>query len=127
MGGMRLIPGRMFVRHVRTGDPADKPVSMLATIDFKISLQIQVRQDGDAWVAWCLALDVHGQGRTRAEAVASLEGSVMAWFESCIERGVLPEALKELGFQSAAGEAAELRYPAGVDRLDVLVPGYLIK
>ena len=38
------------------------------------------------------------QGPTRKGSLESLREAVELWFESCIERGVLDAALKEVGF-----------------------------
>ena len=84
---------------------------MPGTVDLKIKLETHTRQDGDVWVANYPSLDVFGQGASPDKAFASLRTAIELWFESCIERGVLEEALGEAGFKplgigSAAGTAA---------------------
>jgi predicted RNase H-like HicB family nuclease len=71
---------------------------MLNSVDLSINLQAVLRKDEDVWVAWCPSLDIASQGETLDAAVQSLEVAVEGWFESCLERGVLKEALKEAGF-----------------------------
>ena len=56
------------------------------------------RRDGQQWVVWCPAIDVMTQAGTKEAALESLSEAVELWFESCIERGVLDAALKEVGF-----------------------------
>ena len=56
------------------------------------------RRDGRQWVVWCPAIDVMTQARTKKEALEALREAVELWFESCIERGVLDTALKEVGW-----------------------------
>jgi len=69
-----------------------------STITLDIRLEIGIRRDGDEYVAWCIALDVFSQGKSKDKAVASLKEAVELWFESCLQRGVLDQALREAGF-----------------------------
>ena len=68
-------------------------------MDLKIKLFIECKQDGRDWVAICPAIDVASQSRTKAGAMASLSEAVGLWFESCISRGVLDQALEDSGFK----------------------------
>jgi hypothetical protein len=63
---------------------------MLNSVDLSFSLGAVLRNDEGVWVAWCPLLD---------SAVQSLESAVEGWFESCLDRGVLKEALREAGFE----------------------------
>ncbi len=56
-------------------------------------------EDAGAWVAWCPAVDVMTQARTKKVALERLQGAVELWVESCVERGVLKEALAEVGIE----------------------------
>jgi predicted RNase H-like HicB family nuclease len=87
------------------------------TVALTVNLQAFVRKDTKRrWVAVCPSLAVASQGTSAKNAMRSLEEAVEAWFESCIERGVLDQALRESNFRPlAAGE--EIR--SGSD--DVLV------
>ena len=76
-------------------------------ITLAVHLEIGVRRDGDEYVAWCIPLDVYSQGRSKEEAIASLKEAVELWFESCLQRGVLDKALREVGFTQG-------KPPAGV-------------
>lgn len=62
------------------------------------SLRCFVRQEGDLWVSCCPNLDVYTQGNTRDEARDSLHEAVGLWLDSCVERGTLDVALRELGW-----------------------------
>jgi predicted RNase H-like HicB family nuclease len=64
----------------------------------KVSFQAVLRLDGRQWLAWCPSLDVMTQAETKKKALTSLQEAVELWFESCIERDVLDEALTEAGF-----------------------------
>lgn len=78
---------------------------MQGTVDLKIKLEACLRQDENVWVAWCPSVDVFTQADTQGMALDALREAVYLWFESCIDRGVLPQALEEAGFQPAsAGE-----------------------
>ncbi len=109
------------------------------------SVQLQVRlrafvrrETRTRWIAVCPALGVASQGRDEDDARRSLHEAVELWFESCIERGTLDEALREAGFRPApwgeaehAENAVRLRR-AGADEdirghevpLDVSIPAY---
>lgn len=59
-----------------------------------------IRRDAPRrWIAGCPALDVYSQGTSEEDAARSLVEAVTAWFESCLERNTLEEALLELGFE----------------------------
>jgi predicted RNase H-like HicB family nuclease len=68
-------------------------------ITLRIHLEIAVKRDGKTWVAWCPPVDVLSQAETKDRAIASLREAVGLWFESCVERGVLDQALTEAGFR----------------------------
>jgi len=102
-------------------------------VTLAIHLEIGVRRDGDEYVAWCIPLDVSSQGRSKAEAVTSLKEAVELWFESCLQRGVLDKALREVGFTQGRSPAAPTN---GVrpdahsaeftpDYIEVSVPAYI--
>lgn len=73
-------------------------VTAQTTYEIRVRLHTLHRRDGRQWLIWCPAIDVMTQARTKKLARESLRDAVELWFESCIERGVLNEALKELGF-----------------------------
>ena len=67
-------------------------------VAYSVRLQAWFRRDGLEWLVWCPAIDVMTQARTKKRALEALREAVELWFESCIERGVLDAALKEVGF-----------------------------
>jgi predicted RNase H-like HicB family nuclease len=86
-------------------------------ISYAIKLEFKLRRDGRDWLAWCPAIDVMTQAKTRKAAVASLREAIELWVESCIERKVLDKALEEAGFQKAkVGEQA----PSHVNVMNVV-------
>lgn len=52
------------------------------------------------------------QGTTADDAQRCLQEAVELWFESCVERGVLDQALREANFRPAAANAPVRRRPA---------------
>ena len=68
-------------------------------VKVSVNLQVALRLDGDAWVGYCPSLDMASQGDTEEEALNAVKEAVELWFESCLERGVLAQALEESGFK----------------------------
>jgi len=75
---------------------------MTETISLGINLQAYVRRDSPRrWVAICPLIGVASQGASAEDAKKCLQEAVELWFESCIERGVLEQALREASFRPA--------------------------
>lgn len=55
-------------------------------------------QQAGMWVSECPPLDLATCGRTKAEALVNTKDAIEAFFESCIARGTLRAALKNLGW-----------------------------
>ncbi len=73
---------------------------MSETIALDVSLRAYVRPDAERrWIALCPMVGVASQGTTADEAKQCLQEAVELWFESCIERGVLDQALREANFR----------------------------
>ncbi len=70
----------------------------MEVVGYKVKLQAWFRRDDRDWIVWCPAIDVRTQARTKRRALESLRQAAELWFESSIERGVLAEALDEVGF-----------------------------
>ena len=70
----------------------------------EITLRMPVRVHvEDGWrIASCDLLDVHSQGRTKAEAMRNLGEAIHLFIESCYERGTLDEVLRASGFRPVA-------------------------
>jgi len=111
-----------------------------SVVTLSIRLEAATRQEGKVWLAWCPPLDVTTQADTKQRALASLKQAVELWFESCIARNVLEEALLEAGFRKMkAGEmppqnASVVRlqepppahaFPATRDYIEVSIPAYI--
>lgn len=67
-------------------------------LNISIQLDTEVRRSGSTFVARAPGLDLASQGDTEEKALENLGEAVQLFFESCIERGTLEAALKELGF-----------------------------
>jgi len=79
---------------------------MNETISLEVNLNAYVRRDtARRWIATCPMIGVASQGYNATEAKASLQEAVELWFESCIERGVLDQALREANFRPSADKA----------------------
>ena len=81
-------------------------------MDELIKLDIQLRafvrrETRTRWIAVCPKIDVATQGTSAENAKHCLDEAVELWFEDCIERGTLEEALRECGFRTATREEAE--------------------
>ena len=73
---------------------------MAESITLEVALDGYVRRDTPTlWVSVCPQIGVASQGKTSASAKAALQEAVELWFESCIERGVLEQALREANFR----------------------------
>jgi predicted RNase H-like HicB family nuclease len=107
-------------------------------ITLALHLEIGIRRDGNEYIAHCIPLDVFSQGPSKAEAKASLKEAVELWFESCVQRGVLTEALREAGFIQGPTATGIGAHPVPVhdqkadsssgftlEYIDVLVPAYI--
>ena len=68
-------------------------------IQLKIQLDSILKPCDGQWVALCPALDLATQAETEDAAYDSLQEAIEAWFESCLDRGVLVAALMECGFR----------------------------
>lgn len=73
--------------------------AMTESIALEVHLQAFVRRDTPRrWVAICPQVGVASQGKTAEDARRCLHEAVEFWFESCVERGVLDQALREANF-----------------------------
>jgi predicted RNase H-like HicB family nuclease len=57
-----------------------------------------MKREGGWFIAHCPPLDITTQGRTMTEARRNLNEASELFVISCIERGSLDQALRELGF-----------------------------
>lgn len=70
----------------------------LTRVSVKLNTRVVSFRQGKVWVAGAPNFDVFSQGGTREKAVAHLREALDLWFESCLSRGTLDGALRELGF-----------------------------
>ena len=81
---------------------------MSDSIELDVQLRAFARQEKrNRWIAICPKLDVVTQGSSAEDAKRQLDDAVRAWFEVCIDRGMLDQALRERGFRLAFGEEVE--------------------
>ncbi len=101
---------------------------MSMQIKMMLELPIKVVKKERWFIASCPALDVVDQGDTAEEAKAHLGEALMLFLESCLDRGVLEEVLRDCGFEpvcsdeSDVAEREEIESPE--DTIDV--PLYLL-
>jgi predicted RNase H-like HicB family nuclease len=90
---------------------------MKDTVGVVIRVRCFARQEGSLWVSCCPGLDVYSQGDDREEARKNLHEAVELWLDSCVERGTLGEALRELGWHKVPpGDPV----PEGEDQIQIL-------
>src|SRR5262245_48703204 len=78
------------------------------TIKLDIRLRAFVRREtGKRWIAVCPKIDVVTQGTSEDDAKRCLDEAIQLWFEDCIERGTLEQALRECGFRTVTREEAD--------------------
>ena len=88
-------------------------------MDVKIQLALELRLEGRDWVARCPGIDVASQAPTKRQALGGIREAIELWFESCIARNVLSEALSDAGFKEIGpGE----KVPEGVPNIVTPTP-----
>ena len=68
------------------------------TLDVKLRAFVR-KEKRNRWVSICPRLGVASQATTAEDAKRALQDAVELWFESCVERGVLDQAMRESGFR----------------------------
>jgi predicted RNase H-like HicB family nuclease len=95
-----------------------------SVVSLAVKLEAATKKDGDHWLARCVPLDVTTQADSKAAALHALKEAVELWFESCIERGVLEQALEESGFRRRKpGET--LVADARPESIEISIPAYV--
>ena len=69
------------------------------TVSFNLQVVVDVRKENDVYYVGSEAFDIYSQGNTEEEARENIIEAIQLFIESCYDRGVLSEALKELGFE----------------------------
>lgn len=94
---------------------------MKATIQAEFRLFGRIRQKGGWFVAYCPPLNLTTQGKTLEEAQQNLIEASQLFITSCLERGTLDRALRELGFVPLKKTRA-LSPPPGTFQFPVPIP-----
>ncbi len=68
-------------------------------IEILVRVSIFLKKQGRVWTATAPRFGVASQGGSQAEAKACVKEALELWVESCVERGTLDEALREIGFR----------------------------
>jgi predicted RNase H-like HicB family nuclease len=92
----------------------------VAGIQAQFKLFGVIRRDGRWYVAHCPPLDLTTQGRSAEEAKRNLREAAELFFTSCLERGTLDQALRELGFVGV--ERAARRIPHDAFEMTIPLP-----
>lgn len=67
-------------------------------------------EEGGKWVSYCKMLDLSSCGNTANEALENIREAIRLFFQSCVERNTLHQALMELGWmcQTPEGDFKQL-------------------
>jgi len=76
---------------------------MRGTTQLEFKLFGTLKRKENWYIAHCPPLDLTTQGRTASEAKQNLAEAAELFFVSCLERGTLDQALRELGFVEVKG------------------------
>lgn len=75
--------------------------SSMPMIQFRMKIPAQVKREGNWFISSSPHLDVYSQGKTERESLENLIEALQLFLESCFERGVLEQVLKDCGFRAA--------------------------
>ncbi len=67
-------------------------------MELEFRVPARVRKRGKWFVSSFEPLDVHSQGKSRAEAERNLKDALASFLLSCFERGTLDRVLRDAGF-----------------------------
>jgi predicted RNase H-like HicB family nuclease len=102
-------------------------ISAPMLIQFRMKIPAEVRREGNWFISRSPNLDVYSQGRTERESLENLIEALQLFMESCFERGVLEQVLKDCGFRPVHDIHAADVSPHREDRyVDVDVPLSLV-
>lgn len=79
-----------------------------------------MKREGEWYFAHCPPLDLTTQGRTAVEARRNLLEASELFLISCVERGALDQALRELGFVHV--QKSSHRLPDNAFRMEIPLP-----
>ncbi len=88
------------------------------------TLPVIFLKEGGMFVAYCPLLDLSTCGETFDEAKKNVGEALDIFFEECVRRGTLNEALGSLGWQKVEGHPSRWQPPlvVGEERLPVTIP-----
>ena len=90
---------------------------------FSLTVDSEVKEEGDMYVSYCPALDVYSQGDSEDEASANLIEALQLFLQSCYERGTLDAVMKERGFTVERDAPATVQVlPGGDSRQSITLP-----
>lgn len=92
-------------------------LQLMEVVEYQVNLPIELGLDGHDWLAACPPIDVVTQAHTKKEALRAIQEAVELWFESCIDHGVLVDALKECGFKRLEPDEPESGKGATIIRM----------
>ena len=69
-------------------------------ISIFLQVYVSIREERGVYYIGSNAFDVYSQGNTEDEAKSNFIEAIQLFIESCLDRGVLTDALTELGFQT---------------------------
>lgn len=76
--------------------------NQVITCEIGVPLKVVKDPTINQWVADCPCLGIVTQAKTERKAAEAFEEAVELWFDSCLERNTLDQALTELGFVKGA-------------------------
>ena len=88
-----------------TKDDETHKGSLLIAIDSKGRIEIKARVSGvlfkedNMWISYCPDLELSTCGKTRKQALERTKEAVELFFDSCLKRGTLEQALQELNWE----------------------------
>ncbi len=93
---------------------------MKAVVQAEFRLFGMIKREGEWFIAHCPPLDITTQGKSVSEAKNNLVEASQLFIISCLERGTLELALRELGFTPM--RQGVQRIPANAFHLVVPIP-----
>lgn len=76
-------------------------------LTISISLECEIKKQGEWFLASCEQLDLFTQGRSEEDALHGLTDALELFLLSCFERGTLNQVLTDCGFRSVSKTTAQ--------------------
>jgi len=97
------------------------------TIQFQVNLFANIKKRGGWFIAYCPPLDLTTQGKTLKEAQENIAEASELFIISCLERGTIDKALKELGFKLLKSDSQQEPVPVDAFQFPVPIPFFAPK